>query len=251
MPARIRAFLIHLSLSAAVALLVFFAIYFVWYPHVLFEGAGGKELFLLIACVDVAVGPLITFVIFVPGKWGLRFDLACISILQIAALAYGVSVMFEARPVYIAFVVDRFAIVRANGFPDGALERAHAKGYDNLSWTGPKFVGVKLPTNPDEKFKVMISGFGGVDAEYYPEYYVPYDEVRSRVEAVGQPLSALRKHNPQRGADIDAAIASTGRKEDDLRFVAMRSGKKDLTVLIDKATGDVVKITSLVPWDER
>ena len=38
--------------SIAVALLVFFAIYFVWYPHVLFEGAGGRELFLLIASVD-------------------------------------------------------------------------------------------------------------------------------------------------------------------------------------------------------
>ena len=150
-----------------------------------------------------------------------------------------------------AFVVDRFAIVRANGFPAGALEEGHAKGYDNLSWTGPKFVGVKLPTNADEQYKVMISGFGGVDAEYYPKYYVPYDAVRTFVKVAGLPLSTLRKRNPQRGADIVAAIAATGRAEGDLRFVPMRSGKNDLTVFIDKATGDVLKITSLVPWDER
>ena len=251
MPPRIRAALIHLSLSATIALLVFLAIYFYWYPDVLFDGAGGKELFLLIVSVDVTVGPLITLVIFKPGKWGLRFDLVCIAIFQLSALVYGVSVMFEARPVYIAFVVDRFAIVRANGFPPGALEQGHAKGYDSLSWTGPKFVGVKLPTNPDEQFKVMISGFGGVDAEYYPKYYVPYDDVRTFVKVAGLPLATLRKYNPQRLGDIDNAIAATGRKEGDLHFVPMRSGKYDLTVLIDKATGDVLKITSLLPWDQR
>ncbi len=135
MPARIRAALVHLSLSAALALAVFLAIYFYWYPDVLFEGAGGKELFFLIVGVDVAVGPLITLVIYKPGKWGLKFDLVCIAIVQLAALVYGVSVMFEARPAYIAFVVDRFAIVRANGFPEGAPRKAGPR--DMTSSPGP------------------------------------------------------------------------------------------------------------------
>lgn len=250
LPPRVRAALIHLGISATIALIVFLGIYFVWYPGVLFDGAGGKELFLLIACVDVTVGPLVTLVIFKPGKWGLKFDLVCIAIVQLTALTYGVSVMFEARPVYIAFAVDRFAIVRANGFPPGALEKGHAKGYDNLSWSGPKFIGTKLPTDVDERFNVMISGFGGVDIEYYPQYYVPYDEVRTFVKVAGLPLSTLRKRNPKRLADIDTAIAKTGRKEDDLRFVPMRAGEKDLTVLVDKASGDVLEIAPLEPWDE-
>ena len=109
---------------------------------------------------------------------------------------------------------------------------------------------MKLPTNPDEQFKLMISGFGGVDAQYYPQYYVPYDEVRDQVKGRGCRSSTLRKRNPQRSADIDRRVAATGRKEEDLRFVPMRSGKIDLTVFVDKATGDVLKITSLVPWDE-
>jgi len=251
MAPRIRAALIHLSLSAAIAFLVFLAIYLLLYPDALFEGAGGKELFLLIVGVDVTVGPLVTLVIFKPGKWGLKFDLACIAIAQVTALTYGVWVMVEARPVYVAFVVDRFAIVRANGFPQGALEQGRAKGYDRLPWTGPKFVGVQLPANPDEQFNLMISGFGGVDAEYYPQYYVPYDEIRDAVKAAALPLSRLRTFNPQRAADIDAAVAATGRKEADLRYVPMRSGPNDLSVLVAKDTGDVLKITSLVPWDQR
>ena len=251
MPPRVYASLIHLALSAAVALTVFLGIYFYWYPDVLFEGAGGKELFFLIVSVDVTVGPLITLIVYKPGKWGLRFDLACIAIVQLSALVYGVSVMFEARPVYIAFVKDRYELVRANAFPEGELEAAHAKGYDNLSWTGPRLVGVKLPTNPDEQFKLMISAAGGVDAQYYPRFYVPYDEVRDQVKKAGLPIETLRKRNPQRAAEIDQAIAATGRKEDALRFLPMRSGKKDLVVLVDAGSGDALKITSLVPWVEK
>ncbi|HEY2628972.1 MAG TPA: TfpX/TfpZ family type IV pilin accessory protein [Usitatibacter sp.] len=250
MPVRIRVALVHLALSAALALAVFLGIYFYWYPGVFFEGAGGKELFLLIACVNVAIGPLITVVIYKPGKWGLKFDLVCIAVLQLSALAYGISVMFEARPVYIAFVVDRFAIVRANGFPGGALEKGEAKGYGRLSWTGPKFVGVKLPTDADEQFRLATSAAAGVDAEYYPQYYVPYPEQRDVVRAHEQPIEALRKYNPQRLRDIDEAIAATGRKEGEVAFIPMRAGKKDLTVFVDKATGDVLEITSLVPWDQ-
>jgi hypothetical protein len=250
MPPRFRAALIHLALSATLALAVFLAIYLYWYPDVLFEGAGGKELFLLIVGVDVTVGPLITLVIFKPGKWGLRFDLVCIAIVQLAALVYGISVMFEARPAYIAFVVDRFSIVRANGFPDGALEKGAAKGYDRLSWTGPRWVGVKLPTNADEQFNLAASAAGGVDAEYYPQFYVPYEAVRDDVRGHAEPIAVLRKRNPQRLHDIDEAVAATGRKEDAIAFIPMRSGKKDLSVFVDRATGDVLKITSLVPWDE-
>ena len=64
---RIRAGLIHLSLSASIAALVFLPIYFFWYPDVLYDYAGGRDLFLLIVSVDVTLGPLITTVIFVPG----------------------------------------------------------------------------------------------------------------------------------------------------------------------------------------
>jgi hypothetical protein len=251
MPPRVRAALIHLTLSAAVAAAVFFPIYFYWYPDVLFESAGGRDLFFLIVCVDVTLGPLITLIIFKPGKKGLLFDLVVIAIMQSAALVYGVYVLFESRPVYTAFVKDRFEIVRASGFPKGELERARAKGYDNLSWTGPVLVGVKLPTDADEQFNLMISGFGGVDAQYYPRYYVPYAEVRSEVVKEARPLETLRKRNPKRAAEIAQVLAAIGRKEEDVKFIPMRAGKNDLAVFVDAKSGEILKITSLFPWAEE
>jgi hypothetical protein len=251
MPPRVRAGLIHLTLSAAVAALVFLPIYFYWYPDVLFESAGGRDLFMLIVGVDVTLGPLITLIIFKPGKWGLMFDLVVIAILQTAALSYGVWVLFESRPVYIAFVKDRFEIVRANGFPEGELQKAHASGYDRLPWTGPRLVGVKLPTDPDEQFNLMMSGFGGVDAQYYPRYYVPYASVSGEVTRAARPLQTLRKRNPERARDIEQVLAAIGRKESDVRFVPMRAGKNDLAVFVDAKSGEILKITSLYPWAEK
>ena len=250
MKPRVRAALIHLALSAAIAALVFLPLYFYWYPDVLFEWAGGRDLFFLIVSVDVTIGPLITLIIFVPRKWGLMFDLVVIAILQSTALTYGVWVLFESRPVYIAYVLDRYELVRANGFPDGELEKAHKAGYDNLSWTGPRLVGVKMPTDPDESFNLGISAMGGVDAQFYPRYYIPFDEVRGQVKAKAQPIALLRKRNPKRNPQIDQAIASTGRKEADLGFIPMRAGKVDLAVFVDPKDGTLLKITSLNPWAE-
>ena len=251
MPPRVRAALIHLAISAAVAGAVFLPIYFFWYPDVLFESAGGRDLFFLIVGVDVTLGPLITLIIFKPGKWGLKFDLVVIGIVQTAALSYGVYVLFESRPVYIAFVKDRYEIVRANGFPEGELEKAHAKGYDRLPWTGPTLVGVKLPTDPDERFKLMVSGMSGVDAQYYPRYYVPYAQVREEVVKAARPLATLRRRNPQRAGEIAQVLAALGRKEDDVRFAPMRAGKNDLAVFVDAKSGEILKITSLFPWAEK
>jgi len=250
-PPRVGASFVHLGISGAIALAVFLPIYFFWYPDVLFQSAGGKDLFFIIMGVDVTLGPLITLIIFKPGKRGLAFDLVVIALLQMGALGYGVWVLFEARPAYIAYVKDRYEIVRANGFPEGELEKAHAKGYDHPPVTGPKLVGVKMPTDPDEQFKVMMSGFAGVDVQYYPRYYVPYDEVRNEVRMQAMPIATLRKRNPHRAAEIDAAVAATGKPEDQVRFLPMRSGKLDLAVLVDRKTGDVLRITSLVPWPEE
>jgi hypothetical protein len=218
---------------------------------VLFESAGGRDLFFVIVGVDVTIGPLITLIVYKPGKWGLKFDLWVIGILQACALAYGVWVLFESRPVYIAFVKDRFELVRANGYPEGALAKGAAKGYDNLSWTGPRLVGVRLPTDPRESYDLMMSGIGGVDAQYFPQYYVPYDTVRDEVKAKALPLETLRKRNPGGAPKVDRVLVSLGRGEGDVRFVPMRSGKSDLAVFVDAKTGTVLRYTSLNPWESQ
>ena len=245
---RLIAGLIHLTLSAAIAAAVFLPIYFFWYPDVLYDYAGGRDLFLLIVCVDVTLGPLLTMVVYVPRKWGLGFDLVVIGTLQVLALAYGVYVLFESRPAYFVFVKDRFELVRANDYPEMHLAKAPAAFA--MPWTGPKTVGAKLPTTPQEQYEVMMSSIAGVDVHLMPRYYVPYDDVRALAKEKGEPLQKLRERNPQHVAEVDALIASLRRREDELRFLPMRAGKADFTVVIDAKTGEMLRISSIKPWGD-
>lgn len=244
---RYRAAAIHLGISATIATLVFMAIYFLWYPGALFDGAGGRDLLLLVLAVDVTVGPLLTLLIFVPGKKGLVFDLWVIGLLQASFLAYGVWSVAESRPVYLAFVKDRFELARASQIPDSVLDEARMSRVLDLPWTGPRVVGVSFPTDPDEKFKIMVSGMGGVDIQCYPQYHVPYESVRKDVVAHAQPLAKLVRFN--KGLSTAALAASLGRAENDITFLPLRAGKVDLAVLVDAKDGSILKIAALKPWE--
>ena len=244
---RFQAAAIHLGISATIATLVFLPIYFFWYPGDLFDSAGGRDLFLIMLGVDVTIGPLVTLIVFVQGKKGLVFDLWVIGLVQASFLAYGVYTLAESRPVYVAFVKDRFELVRANQVPDSALGAAHMDRYRDLPWSGPRLVGVRFPTDPDEKFKIMVSGLAGVDIQSYPQYHVPYETERKDVLAKAAPIAKLAKFN--KGIDIAAVAKGVGRAEADVRFLPLRAGKVDLTVLLDATTADVLRLAAIKPWE--
>jgi hypothetical protein len=240
---------VHVALTFLVATTVFAIIYFVWYPGVLFESAGGRTLFVLIAFVDVTVGPLLTGIVFKPGKKSLVFDLAVIAVLQVAALAYGAWVLFESRPAYIVFTRDRFDLVRANELNVLPGTNPVPNAYAKPPLGGPMRVGTRLPKDPDQQYRLFISGAAGQDVQSYPQYYVSYDEVRDEVKAHAAPIARLRSLNPQSTAVLDRIVAESGKPEQALGFVPMRAGKTDLSVLVDKQKGDIVDIAALRPWE--
>jgi len=45
-------------------------------------------------------------------------------------------------------------------------------------------------------------------------------------------------------------VKSIGRDEGDLRFLPLRAGKVDLTIVIDGKTGEILKISSIRPWGD-
>ncbi|MEO7744152.1 MAG: TfpX/TfpZ family type IV pilin accessory protein [Usitatibacter sp.] len=248
MKTRLRASGIHFGLSATVAALVFAVIALVWYPGGFLSGAGGLELFLLVASVDVTLGPLLTFIVFVPGKKGLAFDLAVIGTLQVAALVYGVHVLFEARPAYVVFVKDRFEVVRANEIEDADLAKGNP-GFDAIPITGPRIAAARLPTDPAEATRIMLSGIAGKDIQTFPQHYVPYDEMRGTALAQAKPLRDLRALNPSGGTQIDAVLKDLSIRDEGARFLPVRAGKRDLVALLDAREGRVLKFVALRPWE--
>ena len=248
---RVRASATHLGISIAIAGVVFLAVRGVWYPGPFYEHAGGRDLFLLIVAVDVVIGPLITLIVFKVGKPGLLFDLACIAVLQLAALGYGLWTISVARPVYIAFVKDRFELARASDIEPADLERARGTPWERLPWLGPRYIGVAFPKDPQERFNLAMSGIAGKDIHTFPRYYTPYESVAAQAAAAGKPLAALRAFNPAQQGRIDALASAYRRAPADLVFLPLKADKADFTVILGARDGAVLGLETLRPWEFR
>ena len=245
---RWKASLIHLAISAAIGLAVVTLMLVVWYPRPYFKAMGGDTLILLLIGVDVVIGPLITLIIFDPKKKGLRFDLSVIAALQLAALVYGCNVMFVARPVYSVFVVDRFDTVAANQVDEASLAKATGE-FGTLPLTGPKIIAARQPADPQRQADIVIQAMnGGPDLANLADLYIPYADARGEVTRRAQPLAELMKRQPGDAATIRGFIADAGKTEDTVGFLPMKARNRDMTVIVDKKSGEVVGIVPVYPW---
>jgi len=239
----------HLLLSAVIGASVLAAMIFVWYPLPYFEAAGGNDLVLLMVGIDVALGPLLTLAVFNPrkGMRKLRFDLAVIAIFQLAALAYGIHVMFVARPAYLVFAVDRFDLVMNNQLSDTELAKA-APPWNRRPLAKPPTVGARVPADAKLKEESLFLALGGVDLPQQPRFFVPYDEVAADAAKHALPLAGLRELNPEAQARIDAVVAASGRAEAQLGFLPARAPNRDFAVIVDRGSGAIVERVMLKPW---
>jgi len=247
---RWKAFAIHLGISALVGTSVITGMLAVWYPGPFFTAMGGNDLVMILLGVDVVLGPLITLIVFNPRKrpFLLRMDLAIIGTLQALALAYGVSVIAEARPVYMVFTVDRFDLVAANDLKPEELARVTDPRFQSVPWGRPRTIAVKGPTDAREQMRIIQSAFAGADLQTFPQYYVPYETLAKDAVAKSKPVSTLRRRHPEAEAQIDRALADLGRREADTNFLPLKARKRDYSVLIDAKTGAVAGFLELYPW---
>lgn len=246
---RWKAAAIYLALSATIAATIVGVMLFVWYPRPYFQAMGGAALILLMVGVDIVLGPIIVLIIFNPAKRYLRLDLALIAILQFAALAYGLYVMFQARPVYNVFAVDRFEVIAANQISAEALADATLPEFSALPYSGPRIIAAVPPTDPDEQMGIAMSAMaGGPDLSRLPRYYVPYAQMATKAAAHARPLATLAQRQPDQAGVIKEFVAASGRGEDELGFLPMRARDKDMSVVIALRSGGVIGILPVYPW---
>jgi hypothetical protein len=249
---RWKAGAIHLGISALIGAAVISAMLLVWYPGPFFTAMGGNDLVLILLGVDVVLGPLITLIVFNPRKRPalLRLDLAAIGALQVAALAYGVSVIAEARPVYMVFTVDRFDLVAANDIKAAELARVADPRFQSIPWGRPPTIAVKSPADPKEQMRIIQSALEGADLQTFPQYYVDYEGFARQAVRASKPYALLRRRHPEPEsiALIDRRLADLGRKEDEVRFVPLKARNRDYCVLVDAKSGSVLGFLELYPW---
>jgi hypothetical protein len=236
---RWRASGIHLAISAAIAAVGLVLLLVVWYPPPLFVAAGGNDLLFLLVGVDVIVGPLITLIIFRPGKKGLKFDLAVIGVVQIAALIYGMSIVYLARPAFVVFVKDRFEVVTAIELSEQHLAEAKHPQFRRLPVLGPEWAYGKFPVDPEERKRLIQLAIGaGKDLQHFPRYFSPYEEGLPDILARAQPVERVRATDPKAAAALDAWLLKSGRPAGSVRYLDLRAPLYWVGVVLDAKTGE-------------
>lgn len=238
---------VHFALSVVVAATVLAALLLVWYPQPYFRLAGGAGLIIILIGVDVVMGPLMTLVVYNPAKKSLRLDLAVIVALQVAALAYGIWVIAQARPAFVVFAGERFTVVGANMIDPESLAAARPP-WNTLPIDGPKIVGAIPPGDPAEREKVVMLLTSGVDLPFLPRYYVPFADVVGRLKAKAQPLEVLEQRKPDAKPALDAAISRSGVPRSSLAWVPVVGRLETGTAIVDVARGEVVAVVPLAPF---
>ena len=247
---RWKAAAIHLSISAAIGLVVGALLLLVWYPPPYFHAAGADQLVLLLVGVDLVLGPLLTLILFRSGKKGLKFDLAMIAVLQTTALVYGLSVVLQSRPVFLVSAVDRFVLVSANEIDPEDLAKGSKPEFRSLSYTGPRVAGARMPESTREREKLLFSGLAGKDIERFPEYYVDYREAAAGLLRRAKPLDQLVLAGPADQDALAAAINATGKPRAALVFVPIVARRASLTMLLDAQTGAPLRAVAIYPWPD-
>lgn len=231
---RLICFCFHLLVSLFIALLAMGLVFWLWYPSPLDKALGITNVFLLLICIDVIVGPLLTLIVANKNKKSLKIDLLAIGIIQVLALSYGLYIVAQGRPVWVIYDAGRFELVQAYEAvlkPDDSVS-SHAF---KPTLAGPIWGAVKAQMPP-----TISRG----DAYYQAEFLQGYDQkIAVSVAAHSVNLAVLKRFNEPKKVD---AILKAYPEAD--RFIPMAAKQQSLVVLINKNVGQPIAIVNLSPW---
>ena len=246
---RFKAFATHFGLSALVLAGCMVVIFGFWYPDPYYRILGAGHILLVLAGVQLLLGPSLTFLVYAPGKKNLKFDLSVIVIIQLVALVYGMHAIHSERPWFMVFAVDRFNVLAAK---DVDFEAIHDPRFLAKPWRGPLMLVANLPEDPAERQRLMEETLfqGKPDVERRPEYWSVYAEGWSQARSASKGLQYLQQARPEASEAIAATAAAAGVDANALRFLPVMGKQSDFAVVLDPEDGAIIDIIDVNPWLE-
>lgn len=247
---------LHGLISITVVALVAGLVFGFWFPAQLRELAGGLKLFAILVGVDVVCGPLLTMVLYRPTKSRreIMVDLTLIALVQLAALAYGLYTLAQARPLAQVFETDRFRLISYADIAENDIQYLP-------HWARPwglapvRTLGLRPAASVNERMESLNAALQGVDAGQRPQRWQDYALNKADVLARSKPLVALQAaHGGQRDV-LDQAVSTALRNAQpgetkraaELRWLPLVSRSSlDGVVLLDPTS---LRIRAYAPLD--
>lgn len=238
---KLRAAGIHLLASIILAIICLFCVYEIWYPEPLFKITAVGGIFVLMLAVDLILGPLLTFLVFKRHKKTLKTDMLIIVLIQMIALAYGMYSMYQGRPMFVAYVVDRFELVRAN--------QVVIEPGSDLDWSkgGIQYVNVDVSSlKGNDQLDVFLTEISaGVTPAQRMKFYKSLETAYPSLKANTIALEKLREFNDDEEVNV---VLNNYPNADG--FLPLTSGSQSMAVLVNSKSSEsiIVAIVDLRPW---
>ena len=243
LPKRLKFFLSHLAISAIIAFLAIIIVFCVWYPFPLAKAIGVTYIFLMLLAIDIIVGPVLGFIVYKEGKKSLKMDLGVIIIIQLAALFYGIYSIFEGRPAWLVYNVDRFELVRNNEIVENNIADAMPQ-FQHPSWGKPQYVAVEFAKdNETRNDDTFAEALGGISIAQRPERYVELTQAKNQIQQRALQLKELEQYNSK--TEVKKTLAKYPKAD---AWLPLKANAVDMVVLVNKESASIIKIVDLRPW---
>ena len=234
----------HFAISILVACCAALLVFLLWYPAPLNRAVGVTHIFLMMLAIDMVFGPFFTWLVYKEGKKSLKFDLTVIILIQIVALVFGMYKIFDGRPAWIVFNVDRFELVKNNDIVIQDKNQV-TKEFRQPDYLRPKFVATAFAKDADTRAEdMMIELTGGISIAQRPERYVELKQAKGQIQQRAQDLKQLKQFN--QSSQVESILQKYPQAD---AWLPLKANAVDMVVLIDKEKAEVIKIVDLRPWN--
>jgi hypothetical protein len=240
--AKTKAFSIHLILSVFAISGFMLVVTQVWYPESLFELENVWQGMKILIPVDAVLGPLLTLIIFVPRKKGLKLDLSIIAILQFSALIYGGFLIHQQRPIALAFVIDRFETVLAS--EDYASNISMGR-FANEKNHNPLLTYVLPAQSEQERSQLLMSG---ISIKKQPERHYPLSKYIDKLREASLSPESLTHLSSEETEILKEFMQNNHSKQGLLLLPLQGSTYKSIILVFDVKTLSVKQYLNVSPW---
>jgi hypothetical protein len=242
---RLKAFSLHFLSSATALTLILGSLYFGWYRWPGWHLAEVTTVVLVMVCVDVVLGPTLTFIVASKNKTRrvLTRDIGIIVVVQLCALTYGSVSLWNGRPLYYAFSENLLQLVQAYDIDAKEAEAGRQQNPELAPhwYSLPRWIWAPLPQNAEESRKIVVSAIiGGDDVISMPKYFKPWNDGQTSLRSKLKKVDDVPYFAKSEKKKLKERMKAAGLPDDQLNTMPLTGRGHPLLAVFDPVT---LKIT--------
>jgi hypothetical protein len=244
---RLKAFGLHLLASATALTLILGALYLGWYRWPGWYLTDVKTVVLVMIGVDVVLGPSLTFIIASNNKprRELARDIGIIVAVQLCALIYGTTQLWNGRPLYYAFSESVLQLVQAYDIEADEAARGRRENAEFAPhwYSLPRWIWAPLPQSPEEAQKIVTASItGGDDVISMPRYFKSWEQGIASLRGKLKKVDEVAYFAPSEKKTLKRRMQAAGLPIDQSNVMPLTGRGHPLLAVFDPASAGIIGI---------